>query len=122
MRFAVLGISHETNTFSEVPADYESFQAGILRRDDMVEAHRDSHYTIAGYIQGAEELGFDLDRAIPVAIFFDPEENKIGTTNDGQLEPALQRNATIQVFIVDEQEFERSDPARAWPIHNRLQP
>jgi len=60
LRIAVLGISHETNTFSEVPADYESFQAGILRRDDMVEAHRDSHYTIAGYIQGAEELGFDL--------------------------------------------------------------
>ena len=36
----------------------------------------------------ATELGIDLQRGIPVAIFFDPEGNKIGTTNDGQLEPA----------------------------------
>ena len=36
----------------------------------------------------AEELGVDLARGIPVAIFFDPAGNKIGTTNDGQLEPA----------------------------------
>ena len=60
VRFAVLGISHETNTFSEVPADYESFRAGTLRRDEMFEAHRDSSYTIAGYIQGADELGFEM--------------------------------------------------------------
>ena len=60
MRFAVLGISHETNTFSEVPADYESFRAGTLRRDEMFERHRDSSYTIAGYIQGADELGFEM--------------------------------------------------------------
>lgn len=36
----------------------------------------------------AEELGVDLARGIPVAIFFDPAGEKIGTTNDGQLEPA----------------------------------
>ena len=36
----------------------------------------------------ARELGIDLSRGIPVAIFFDPAGNKIGTTNDGQLEPA----------------------------------
>ena len=36
----------------------------------------------------AEELGVDLSRGIPVAIFFDPAGNKIGTTNEGQLEPA----------------------------------
>ncbi len=36
----------------------------------------------------AEELGVDLALGIPVAIFFDPAGNKIGTTNDGQLEPA----------------------------------
>lgn len=36
----------------------------------------------------AERLGVDLTRGIPVAIFFDPAGNKIGTTNDGQLEPA----------------------------------
>lgn len=36
----------------------------------------------------ARELGVDLTRGIPVAIFFSPSGEKIGTTNDGQLEPA----------------------------------
>jgi len=36
----------------------------------------------------AEELGVNLARGIPVAIFFGPEGQVIGTTNDGQLEPA----------------------------------
>ena len=36
----------------------------------------------------AQELGVDLTRGIPVAVFFDPEGREIGNTNDGQLEPA----------------------------------
>ena len=36
----------------------------------------------------ARELGVDLTRGIPVAVFFDPEGGEIGNTNDGQLEPA----------------------------------
>ena len=36
----------------------------------------------------AESLGVSLSRGIPVAIVFDPEGELIGTTNDGQLEPA----------------------------------
>ncbi len=36
----------------------------------------------------AESLGVSLTRGIPVAIVFDPEGEVIGTTNDGQLEPA----------------------------------
>jgi len=60
LRFAVLGIYHETNTFSDVPTDYESFRAGTLRRDEMFEEHRDSNFTIAGFIQGADELGFEM--------------------------------------------------------------
>jgi len=36
----------------------------------------------------AQELGVELARGIPVAVFFDPAGEKIGTTNDGQLEPA----------------------------------
>ena len=36
----------------------------------------------------ARELGVDLTRGIPVAVFFDPEGREIGNTNDGQLEPA----------------------------------
>ncbi|MGI9321402.1 MAG: thioredoxin family protein [Thiogranum sp.] len=36
----------------------------------------------------AQELGVTLSRGIPVAIFFNPEGGVIGTTNEGQLEPA----------------------------------
>ncbi len=36
----------------------------------------------------AAELGVDLRRGIPVAIFFAPDGRVIGTTNEGQLEPA----------------------------------
>ena len=36
----------------------------------------------------ARELGVELTRGIPVAVFFDPEGREIGNTNDGQLEPA----------------------------------
>jgi protein disulfide-isomerase len=36
----------------------------------------------------AIDLGVDLAKGIPVSIFFDPEGHVIGTTNDGQLEPA----------------------------------
>lgn len=36
----------------------------------------------------AADLGVDLRRGIPVAIFFGPDGQVIGTTNEGQLEPA----------------------------------
>ncbi len=36
----------------------------------------------------AAELGVTLTRGIPVAIFLDPDGQTIGTTNEGQLEPA----------------------------------
>ncbi len=64
MRFAILGISHETNTFSRVPATYEEFEkAHLLRGQDMVDEYAKSDYTISGYLQGAEELGFE---AVPL--------------------------------------------------------
>ena len=38
MRFAILGISHETNTFSRVPTDYGQFEASdILRGQEIVD-------------------------------------------------------------------------------------
>ncbi|MDA1279887.1 MAG: M81 family metallopeptidase [Chloroflexi bacterium] len=64
MRFAILGISHETNTFSKVPATYEQFEkAHLLRGQQMVDEYAESEYTIAGYLQAAEELGFE---AVPL--------------------------------------------------------
>ena len=61
MRIPLLGISHETNTFSSVPADYAAFEAtGILRGEEIFDKFRDAQYTISGYMQAAEELGFEL--------------------------------------------------------------
>ncbi len=64
MRFAILGISHETNTFSKVPATYEEFEkATIAHGQEIVDLYAESQYTISGYLQGAEELGFE---AVPL--------------------------------------------------------
>lgn len=60
MRFAILGISHETNTFSRVPATYEEFEKRVMARgDEIIKLFAESDYTIAGYLQAAEELGFE---------------------------------------------------------------
>ena len=67
----------------------------ILKTDDVA-AYTDGIFDFINVDVGkfnknrdvAEELGVDLARGIPVAIFFDPTGIKIGTTNDGQLEPA----------------------------------
>src|SRR4029078_7114940 len=62
--FAILGISHETNTFSRVPTDYAQFEASdILRGQELVDRFGESLYTIAGYLQAGRELGFE---AVPL--------------------------------------------------------
>jgi microcystin degradation protein MlrC len=64
VRFAILGIAHETNTFSNVPTDYGQFEAsGILRGDQIVTQYGDAHFHISGYLQAADELGFE---AVPL--------------------------------------------------------
>ena len=60
MRFAILGISHETNTFSPVPADYAAFEAeGILRGQEIVDEFSGSEATAEGFLQAARNLGFE---------------------------------------------------------------
>ena len=49
MKLALLGISHETNTFSEVPADYESFN--ICRDSEILDQYSESEATNAGFLQ-----------------------------------------------------------------------
>jgi len=59
----------------------------------------------------AESLGVSLSRGIPVAVFFDPEGELIGTTNDGQLEPARHYSSKqILKFIRDVAERDRILP------------
>ena len=58
--------------------------------------------------QLAQELGADLSRGIPVAVFFDPGGRVIGATNEGQLEPARRySSAQILRFMRDVAERER---------------
>lgn len=53
-RVAVLGMHHETNTFSTVLADLESYKAGGIRRGDELVAHyRDSKSTLGGFLETA---------------------------------------------------------------------
>ena len=61
MRLALMGMAHETNTFSRVPASYAEFQqAGILRGDEMVREYRDSEHVIAGYLEASDLFGCDV--------------------------------------------------------------
>ena len=48
MRLAVLGMYHETNTFSSVSADYASFD--IFRGQEIAKEYAKSQTTVAGYL------------------------------------------------------------------------
>ena len=61
MRMALLGVAHETNTFSRVPATYEQFEkTGMVRGDALEREYRDSFHTNAGFLEAGEVLGFDV--------------------------------------------------------------
>lgn len=50
-RLAVLGLGHETNTFSTVPADLRKYQDGGIRRGQaLVDHYADSQATWAGFL------------------------------------------------------------------------
>lgn len=58
----------------------------------------------------AESLGVSLTRGIPVAIVFNPDGEVIGTTNEGQLEPARHYSSKqILKFVRDIAERSRID-------------
>lgn len=58
--------------------------------------------------QIAERLGVDLNRGIPVAVFYAPDGALIGTTNDGQLESARYYSSKqILKFVKDVAERSR---------------
>ena len=61
MRIATLGISHETNTFSTIPATYEEFEKKeIKRKQEIIKHFEKSNYTIAGYIEASKIFDFEL--------------------------------------------------------------
>ncbi|MCC6179315.1 MAG: M81 family metallopeptidase [Chloroflexi bacterium] len=61
MRLAALGVSHETNTFSRVPADYDQFvRSGILHGDEIVREYGNSNATMAGFLEAADRFGVEV--------------------------------------------------------------
>jgi thioredoxin 1 len=80
-----------------------------LQSKDVLDYTRDLfhfvHVDVGKFNQNrevADALGVDLGRGIPVAIFFGPDGQLIGTTNEGQLEPARRYSSKqILLFVRD---------------------
>ena len=61
MRFAMLGVSHETNTFSSRATTYAHFErSGILRGDEIRRRYRESRATLAGFFDAGDRLGVEV--------------------------------------------------------------
>ena len=81
----------------------------MLKSEDVQEYSKDrflfTNVNIGKFnenIELANELGVSLQRGIPVAIIFDTDGNVIGTTNEGQLEPARRYSSRqILKFVRD---------------------
>jgi microcystin degradation protein MlrC len=58
MRLAALGLAHETNTFSRVPADLMKFD--VIRGDGLRQKHGTATTVLAGYFAASERLGFEI--------------------------------------------------------------
>lgn len=66
MRIATLGIHHETNTFASNPTTLDVFQRsglqtyGVQRGSEYIEMQRNAQTSLAGFLQAADELDFEL--------------------------------------------------------------
>ncbi len=63
MRIATGSISHESSSFTPIPTPYEAFShatRGFYRGGEVIEAMRGSNLGIGGFIEGADEHGFEL--------------------------------------------------------------
>jgi microcystin degradation protein MlrC len=58
VRIAVGGIIHESNTFSRVPTDLDSFR--VTTGDDLVTRWRGTHHEMGGFLDGAQAAGYDI--------------------------------------------------------------
>ena len=61
MRFALAGISHETNTFHSIKTEYKNFEeSGMILKEKEIEKLYESPSTIGGFFQASRDYGFDL--------------------------------------------------------------
>ena len=66
MKIALLGMYHETNTFSKVEADYDAFE--IYRGYEIIEQYKDSHSTNAGFNR-LISITLDLISLLPTSLY-----------------------------------------------------
>ena len=82
-RVALLGCSHETNTFSPILTRYEDFaDSNLWRGREMEEAFRNSRAVLAGFFQAAIECVFDplplmFTRAEPLGVIAQDAADRI---------------------------------------------
>jgi microcystin degradation protein MlrC len=67
MRLALLGFSHETNTFVSIPTSFRAFEeSGIWRGDEIIQRARGGHSTLSGFIEAGARFGVEL---VPLVYF-----------------------------------------------------
>jgi len=67
MRLALLGFSHETNTFATKATTYEQFEvSGILRGQEILRRHETAHTTVAGYLEAGRKLASEGVDVVPL--------------------------------------------------------
>jgi microcystin degradation protein MlrC len=56
IRIALLGLAHETNTFSSVTTDLAKFERdGILRGEEIIAAHATAHTSLSGFLAAGKD-------------------------------------------------------------------
>src|ERR671915_9641 len=85
MRVGIVGLQHESNTFSPIRTDLSSF--GVTRGKEVESFWRGSHHEIAGYLAGLEAEGVE-----PVPTIM-ATATPSGTIADDALESLLQEIA-----------------------------
>jgi microcystin degradation protein MlrC len=99
MRVGIVGLQHESNTFSPIAAGLESFE--ITQGDAVIEAWRDSHHEVAGFLRGLKEDGIE---PVPLVVAV---ATPAGTITDeafdailGEIERRLDRAGPVQGLLV----------------------
>jgi len=60
-RVAVLGLSHETNTFSPIRTEYADFErGGMFRGGEVLSAFEGGHAVVSGFLDASRECGFEI--------------------------------------------------------------
>ena len=59
MRIAILGLSHETNTFSQLPTSLDMFERETWTGDEIFKRFGNSYTTLGGFFEAALQENFE---------------------------------------------------------------